>query len=239
MKKLVGGLLVAAVLIFAARFALGAIIGGNNQSDLHVDKDKAKNLEVALDVGVGKLSVTGGADDWLEGTINHEDTRYKPRVSYKRSGKEGRIKVTQEKKGFGNFHFGKADNDWNLSLNDNVPIDLRVDAGVSDANLDLRGLKLSNLDIDAGVGDVEINLAGEWEDGFKADVQMGVGKTTIILPRDIGVKVIAEKGIGKINIDGFTKKGDNVYVNEAFEDAKTIIIVNAELGIGDANFILQ
>ncbi|RHW41713.1 hypothetical protein D1B31_08360 [Neobacillus notoginsengisoli] len=236
MKKLVGALVIAAVLIFAARFAVGAIMGGNNESDIHVDKDKAKNLEVALDIGVSKLTVTGGADDWLEGTIHHEGARYKPVVSYKRLGKEGRIKVTQEKKRLWNFHFGKEDNDWKIALTDDVPIDLKVDAGVSDATLDLRGMKLSSLDVDAGVGDVEINLAGEWDEGFQADVQMGVGKTTVILPKDIGVKVIADKGIGKVSYDGFIKKNGNVYVNEAFESAKKTIIVNADLGIGDVKF---
>ncbi|WP_053365242.1 toast rack family protein [Bacillus sp. FJAT-27245] len=235
MKKLLVVLLIATVLGFTAKYAMGAIFGGGSKKDLVVEKDKAESLDVEMNLGVGKLQVTGGADEWLEGTVV-ENKKFKPELSYHLSGKRGKAVIEQQKNGFWNFSFGKAENKWKIALTDEIPIDLRVNAGVSSTELDLRGVELSNLEVDGGIGDIEINLGGKREKGFHTILNLGVGKTTIILPKDVGVKITTDKGIGQVGMDGFTKKGKNVYVNEAFEDSDDVIIIDSNLGVGEVNF---
>lgn len=185
-----------------------------------------------MNLGVGKLLVTGGADEWLEGTVV-ENKKFKPELSYHLSGKKGKAIIEQKKNGFWNFSFGKAANNWKIALTDEIPVDLQVNAGVSDTELDLRGIELSNLEVGGGIGDIEINLGGKREKSFQTVLNLGVGKTTIILPKDVGVKITADKGIGNLDMDGFTKKNNNVYVNQAFEDADTVIEIEAKMGIGE------
>ncbi|WP_409273848.1 toast rack family protein [Neobacillus sp. SCS-31] len=235
MKKLLVVLLIATVLGFTAKYAMGAIFGGGKEKDFLVEKDKAKSLEVEMNLGVGKLEVTGGADEWLEGTVV-ENKKFKPELSYRLSGKVGKAVIEQQKNGFWNFSFGKAENNWKIALTDEVPVDLRVNAGVSDTKLDLRDVELSNLEVDGGIGDIEINLGGKREKGFHTVLNLGVGKTTVILPKDVGVKLTTDKGIGKVDMEGFTKKSNNVYVNKAFEDSDTVIVIDSNLGIGEVNF---
>ncbi|WP_181884577.1 toast rack family protein [Neobacillus piezotolerans] len=235
MKKLLVVLLIATVLGFTAKYAMGSIFGKGNEKDFLIEKDKAESLEVEVNLGVGKLSVTGGSDEWLEGTVV-ENKKFKPDISYHLSGKKGKAIVEQKKNGLWNFGFGKAENNWEIALNDEVPVDLRVNAGVSDANLDLRDIELSNLEVDGGIGDIEINLGGKREKGFHTVLNLGVGKTTIILPKEVGIKLITDKGIGKVDMEGFTKKSGNVYVNQAFEDSDTVIVIDSNLGIGEVNF---
>ncbi|WP_316570269.1 toast rack family protein [Neobacillus sp. YIM B06451] len=235
MKKLLVVLLIATVLGFTAKYAMGAIFGGGKEKDFLVEKDKAKSLEVEMNLGVGKLEVTGGADEWLEGTVV-ENKKFKPELSYRLSGKKGKAVIEQQKNGFWNFSFGKAENNWKIALTDEVPVDLQVNAGVSDAKLDLRDVELSNLEVDGGIGDIEINLGGKREKGFHTVLNLGVGKTTVILPKDVGVKLTTDKGIGKVDMEGFTKKSSNVYVNKAFEESDTVIVIDSNLGIGEVTF---
>lgn len=232
MKKLLVVLLIATVLGFTAKFAMGAIFGAGKEKDFIIEKDKAKSLDVEMNLGVGKLLVTGGTEEWLEGTVV-ENKKFKPELTYHLSGKKGKAIVEQQKSGFWNFSFGKAENNWKIALTDEIPVDLQVNAGVSDTELDLRGIELSHLEVGGGIGDIKINLGGKREKSFQTVLNLGVGKTTIILPKDVGVKITADKGIGNLDMDGFTKKNSNVYVNQAFEDSDVVIDIEAKMGIGE------
>lgn len=120
-----------------------------------------------------------------------------------------------------------------------MPIDLHVESGVADTNLDLRGLQLRELRVDAGVGDVEVDLSGDWQESFDVDIDTGVGETTVILPESVGIQIKSEEEVGKAIFDGFTSYRNNTYVNEAFETADVIITIKVETGVGEVNFELE
>lgn len=213
--------------------------GKENDSNVFVKKDKAKELEVVLNVGAGKLAVSGGASDWVEGEIQYNVEELKPKVTYKKSGKTGKVEIEQSKKDLSGINFKNIKNDWDLELSKTVPIDLEVNTGATETKLHLQGLKLNNLDVSSGVGNVTVDLSGDWKKSFDVDLKMGVGKSTIILPNDVGVKIKSTKGIGHADFEGFISKGNGVYVNEAYEDADVIIDVDTDLGIGEAIFKLE
>jgi hypothetical protein len=238
-KTFVSGVLVASILVLVP--GCGNLFGGKGESgEVKIEKDKAKELELELNIGVGELNVNPGADEWVEGTLEFNEDKFKSEVSYKLKGDKGIAAIEQkEKKKLGDIKIGKVKNTWNLNLNDEIPIDLSVNSGASDTNLDLKGLKLSGLDVDAGVGNVTIDLGGKWEESFDVTLEMGVGKSTIILPDDVGVKIIATKGIGNADFVGLISKGDGVYVNEAFEDADVIINLETDMGVGETIFKVE
>lgn len=207
--------------------------------EINIEKDDAKELTIQLVVGYGEVNIVPDAADWVEGTIKYNLSNLKPDVTYKVTREIGKISIKQSSKRGTKIKKGQIKNNWDLALTKEVPISLKVETGASDTNLDLRGLKLSNLTIDAGVGRTKVDLREEWEESFDVNVTMGVGESTIILPRDVGVKVHAEKGIGATNFQGLVEQDKNIYVNEAFHTADTIITVNAEIGVGKANFIVE
>jgi N-terminal domain of toast_rack, DUF2154 len=213
--------------------------GKVKEESISVKKDKAKELDVELNLGLGELTVTKGAKNWIDGSIKYNDKHLKPKVSYELNGSTGKVEVDQVNKRSSKVEIDKKTNEWDLELTNKVPLNLEVNTGAAKTNLDLRGLNLKNLDIETGVGELNVNLGGNWEKSFEADVQTGVGKTTIILPVDIGVKIISSKGIGKANAVDFISKGDGVYVNEAYKNAKEVITVNMELGVGEVTFKLD
>ena len=226
------------MILFAAS-GCNTVVGGEvKEESISIKKDKARELDVELNLSVGELTLSKGAEDWVEGSIKYGKKKLKPEVIYNRKGNKGEVIIKQ--KGLNSFNNSNVKNEWNLELTDNVPINLSVDSGVSSTELDLQGLMLEKLDINAGVGDLHVDLGGDaWENSFETNIKTGVGEATVILPSEVGVKIKSEKGLGTSNVVGFISQGEGVYVNEAYEDADVILTVNTEMGVGDITFKLD
>lgn len=238
LKKLVGLSVImgTSVLVLSGCFSF---IPNNKMREeaILVEKDKVKALEVDIDLGVGELTVSSGAKEWVEGKADYNIKKLAPQVDYDVHGDTGEVDI--QHKGSTKLGISNIKNTWAIQLNDSIPMDLTVETGASLANLDLQGLQLEKLDIDAGVGDVTVNLGGDWKKSFKTSIETGVGQTTVILPSKVGVKLTTEKGIGSSNIEGLVSKGQGVYVNEAYDKADVVLEVHSELGVGDITFKLD
>ncbi|WP_456272265.1 toast rack family protein [Bacillus sp. AK031] len=239
-KQLLAGVLLSSVLVIATGCnALESVTFGKGDVEEHqikVEKDSAKELKVDLQLGAGEMNVSGGAVEWVTGEIEYNNDDLKPEVDYDLNGDKGEVVIKQKKNINVSVGFGNMKNGWDLQLSEELPIDLHVTSGASDTNLDLSGMQLKDLRVDAGVGDVEVDLSGEWKESFDVDINTGVGETTVILPKGTGVKIQSQEGIGKSNFEGFTSKGNNTYVNDAYESADIIITVKVDTGVGEVNF---
>ena len=226
------------MILFAAS-GCNTVVGGEvKEESISIKKDKARELDVELNLSVGELTLSKGAEDWVEGSIKYGKKKLKPEVIYNRKGNKGEVIIKQ--KNLNSFNNSDVKNEWNLELTDNVPMNLSVDSGVSSTELDLQGLMLEKLDINAGVGDLHVDLGGDaWENSFETNITTGVGEATVILPSEVGVKIKSEKGLGTSNVVGFISQGEGVYVNEAYEEADVILTVNTEMGVGDITFKLD
>ncbi|TQR27478.1 hypothetical protein C7Y47_23100 [Lysinibacillus sphaericus] len=237
MKKFMGlGLVIGASLI--ALTGCSSVVPGKTKDEtILVEKDKAEKLDVELQLGIGEITVEKGAKEWIEGTAQYNIDKLAPKVKYDLRGKTGKISI--DHKGSTNVRLGKIKNIWDIKLNEDIPMDLSIEAGASDAEIDLQGLQLEKLDINTGVGDLKVNLGGDWKKSFETNIETGVGNTTVTLPSKVGVKLTTEKGIGTSSIDGLISKGEGVYVNEAYDKSDVKIEVNSEIGLGDVTFKLD
>ncbi|SCX86527.1 toast rack family protein [Lysinibacillus fusiformis] len=236
MKKLVGLGVVMGTSVFVLSGCFSFMPNKMQEETILVEKDKAKTLEVDIDLGVGEMNLTGGAKEWVEGKADYNIKKLAPQVTYDVSGDTGEVEIKH--KGSTKLGISNIKNTWAIQLNDDIPMDLTVETGASLANLDLQGLQLEKLDIEAGVGDLTVNLGGDWKKSFKANIETGVGQTTIIVPSKVGVKLTTEKGIGSSNIEGLISKGQGVYVNEAYDKADVVLDIKSEIGVGDITFKL-
>ncbi len=203
------------------------------EKTLLVEKDKAEELELEVNMGAGELTLEQGSKDWVIGEAKYNNKDLEPEVSYKLTGDTGKIAIDQSKSEDINVNKGGLKNEWNLQVTNDVPIGLIVNSGASTSTLNLTGLKLEDLQINAGVGDLTVDLSGDWKKSFDVNMDMGVGVTTLILPKNVGVKVISEKGLGVRSVEGLSSEGDGVYVNDKFGKSDVTITVNADLGIGE------
>src|SRR5215204_1148754 len=177
---------------------------GGNYRPLHTTLsedalENAQSVRAELRMGAGELNVTGGADALMEADFAYNVADWEPEVDYEVSGDTGELKVEQgsgEDISIG----GEARNEWDLRLNDDVPIDLSVQMGAGESDLDLDSLTLTGLDLQMGAGATTVDLTGSYERDIAATIEGGVGEATVQLPSEIGVRVNAEGGLGQINL---------------------------------------
>lgn len=195
-----------------------------------IDLGGAERVVIEVEIGIGKLNVTSGSPALLDAEFTYNVEEWAPTVDYSVSNGKGLLFITQPN-AEGKSTPDKARNEWELSLGDEVPLDLSIDMGVGNVHLDLGDLKLTDLSVDQGVGNVKINLVGEHTADLKASVDGGVGEITVMVPSSIGVRVHADTGIGSFSTHGL-KERDGAFVNDAYGETESTISLSIDAGIG-------
>lgn len=198
-----------------------------------IDLGNAEKARVELDMNVGELRVSGGASKLMEGNFRYVDP-YKPEIRYEPSSLRANIIIQQTSHG---ARSTRGDTyKWDLRLNDSVPMEMVINFGVGQAQLDLGSLNLRSLDVHMGVGQVRLDLRGTPKQDYDVNIRGGVGEATVYLPSDAGIIAKASGGIGGIKVRGLEKRDGN-YVNQAYGTAKTTIHLDIAGGVGAINII--
>ncbi len=197
---------------------------------------EAESVEVDLNIGAGQLKLYGSARELMEGNFVYNVERWKPRIDYSISGTRGLLRIRQGKSS--GVPIGKKRNRWDISLSNDVPLDLKIDFGAGEGKLDLRGLNLESLNIDMGVGSLTVDLADEWKQDLEISIDGGVGSATVYLPENVGVRVSVDKGIGSVHARDMNKEG-HVYTNDAYGKTEVSINMDIEAGIGSIDLELK
>lgn len=214
-----------------------------------VELGDATSARVGLKLGVGELRVAGGAAALLDAEFRYNVEEWRPEVEY--AVRDGRGELTVRQPSGTGRQTSNARYEWDLRLNDDVPLDLRVNAGVGKSELMLGSLSLTGLAIETGVGSATIDLTGDRSRDLEATIKGGVGKTTVKLPGAVGVRVEAKGGIGRINARGLrqvegAQRGpfpfigsSGAYVNDAYGQSATTLRLTIESGVGEIELVLD
>jgi hypothetical protein len=233
-------LFVAAVATTVLMGACGAApqrveVGELRTETRSVEVKNAESVKVNLRLAVGELTVGGGAEEprLMEADFAYNVAAWEPGVDYEVVGDSGELSVHQRGLTEG-IPTRDVRNEWDLRLNEEVPVDLTVQMGGGVGNLDLDNLSLTGLNFDVGAGSTRVDLSGEWERDLSAIVRGGAGQLTVLLPSRMGVKVKAGTRLGRINAEGLQREGQ-AYVNDAYGGSDTTLEVEVTGGVGQIN----
>ena len=223
------------------------------QTESHlINLSDAESVRTEIKMGVGTLNISGGADELLESNISYNVASLKPGIEYTVNDGLGQL-IIQQPKNRGT-PMGNIINEWDLRLNNNVPMDMNIDLGVGEADIELSNLNLTSLNIDMGVGDVTLDLSGSRsltnldiemgvgealvdltsirENDLNATIEGGIGDLTLRLPGDVGVRVDVEKGIGDIKANNLYVDG-NTYFNNIYGKTNVTLSFDIDIGVGE------
>jgi hypothetical protein len=261
-KRKILGLLTIVVVLLAANGCVGRgrtlRVGKLQTESRSVELGGAESVRVQIDMGAGELAVSGGADGLLAADFAYNVAEFKPEVAF---GSD--VLAIRQPDVEGRASFWDLDDyryEWDLRLNDDVPIEMTIDLGAGNAQLELGTLSLTGLDVNAGAGDVTVDLAGassltkldidigagevtvdltgDWHKDLEAHIKGGLGKATLRLPRGVGVRVDVEGGLGKVNASGLKKDGE-AYVNDAYGESEVTLRIDVVAGLGAIDLELE
>ena len=204
-----------------------------------VPSDGAQSARLNLTLAGGDLSLTGGAPTGvlLEGGSEASLAETKnQRVSVHTAG--GRRTVDLRLNTDWSFQFpprgSSSPGRWILRHAEGLPTDIRIEAGASAFDLDLRELNVQNLTVDAGAADIDVVLPAN---AGRTTAYFGIGAADldITVPPGVAALINFDGGVSSVDIDEsrFPQQDDGQYLSPDFRSAANRVTIKIEAAVSD------
>lgn len=189
-----------------------------------------KQADIEISFGAGILRLEGGSAYLFEGDFT-TPSWLRPKMRYKVVGEKGFLELTEEGER-GRFQFSQLgkEHSWNLRLNNEIPLTLKIETGASSNYLDISSLKVTYLELEAGASKNEIKFGSL--NSIQAKIEVGVSQIKLFIPRSIGIRIEADTALTSNNFNklGLVKQGD-VYTSRDYLTAETRLDLELEAGV--------
>jgi hypothetical protein len=223
-----------AVALCLSSCIIDTVTGPERHDFRTIERDAAERVHVNLTMGAGTLTIGGGAKKLLNADFTYNVSSWQPEVRYSSTGARGDLTIRQP--GQGHNRIGHIRYEWDLALNNDVPMDLSLHFGVGEARLDLGSLSLRTVEVNMGVGKLQMDLRGNPKHNYDVRIRGGVGEATVYLPANVGVYAEGAGGLGEFRTQGLHRQY-GYWVNDAYEDSKVRIHLDIHGGIGSIRLI--
>ncbi len=160
-----------------------------------LDNAVTANVELELSVGESSIGVLPGDNPHLLDA----DLTYLGALSFGVSGDVERMVFLRQSTpltiGWANPVHWTTRPRWDVGLSSRVPLDLRVQGGVGDADLNLTGLQLRSLRVEGNIGRMNITLPDDTP-SFPTDIRGGAGAIALNVPEGAASTVRVQGGVG-------------------------------------------
>jgi hypothetical protein len=194
----------------------------------------AERAKVRLKFGAGRLRVGAGVgsseliDGSFSGGLDHR---------LRQEGDTLVLDMSLPAHGFPDvilpWNWGRwAGFEWTFGLNGEIPLELDVDTGASEARLDLEGLKVTDLRLDTGASSTEITLPAKA--GFtKVEIEAGAASVRLRIPSGVAARIKTEGALVGVTIDKnrFPREG-GVYLSPDYDIAENKADIDIDVGAG-------
>lgn len=162
------------------------------------DEDR---LEVQVRYGAGRLMIGSGAGagELYRVGLRYDPDLFEPITEYQ----SGLLRVGVEGLG-GSMRIGKhSSGEMDLKLSPDLPMELDLDFGAVEADLDLGGLKVEELDIETGASETEVRFSTpNAADCERLALSLGAASFTMVgLGNANCAEINVEGGVGEVTLD--------------------------------------
>lgn len=194
----------------------------------------ASSVRVDVEMDDGDLRLGGGSTSLMNGDFSFNVSDWRPNVRYIVNDGEGTLRLRQgERASFVTpWDMDEVENSWDVRLNGETPMDLKVELGSGTGSLHLGDLDLTGFTVETGAGPTTIDFGQAGGRDVNGRIEGGAGPTTVKLPQNIGVQVSVDAGSGNVNVSGLHRQG-SVYVNDAYGTSPVTLRLDVEGGAGD------
>ncbi len=188
----------------------------------------AASASIRLDHGAGRLNLHSGASaaEVINGTFNGG---VNPKSSLTNNMLHVRLRTAEE---FWNWWPGQS-LDWDIRLNRDIPLSLKVDTGASASIFDLSDLKVTDLDVDSGASSTEITLPSN-AGNTRVDIDTGASSLKIHVPNGVAARIRVKSGVAAVNVSGsrFPRIDKELYQSADYSTAANRADITVDAGVG-------
>ncbi len=178
---------------------------------------------VELKLGAAELTITPDAKSLVEGKVTYNVLDWEPVVERE----SNRVTISQTTDGVNGLPTKNIRNEWDLALNNNTPIDLRLATGAYKGNIDLSGMTITNLRVEDGAADSTIKFDKPNQTTLeRLDYTTGASTVTLLGLGNANIKdmrMTTGAGTYKLDFSGELQQDTDVVI-EAGVSTITIII---------------
>lgn len=122
---------------------------------------------------------------------------------------------------------------WEIALSPQIPLDMEINLGVGQSQVDLQHLQVDDLQLNTGVGEVQVTLPAQVERG-DVHIQTGVGQVTVIIPGGVAAQIEVESALVSVDVDQsrFPKR-DGTYRSPDYDTAPYRLDLRISGAIGE------
>ena len=218
-------LILLGVWIISGYFLRGSVEG----EQVSIDLQGASQASLNLNYGAGHLVLGAGASpgQLLTGTFAGS-----VKQSAHLSGNELKAKVDAGPSFFPPFFGNWGGLEWNVNLNRDVPIRLKLETGASQSELDLQDLRITDLKVSTGASKTDITLpanAGE----TTVKVELGAASLDMVVPQGVAARIRSEHGVAAVEVDTARFPYSNgIYESADYSSAQNRVDIMIEAGAG-------
>ncbi len=222
-------ILIAVLILSLASMACGFTVnlperpqvGPDVKESITVKDPQSEQTRLSISFGAGKLKLSPGATNLVDGTVTYNVESMKPEISEDGSNieiKQGNLTKLPPVK--------DIKNEWDLKLGA-MPMDLAISAGAYEGTIDLGGLSLRSLNVQDGASHVDLSFSKP------NPVEMSIMQYTT------GASDVKLNGLANANFSTLTFSGGAGNFTLDFSgDLQRSAVVTIDSGLGNVSLIV-
>lgn len=191
--------------------------------------DNIKQVEVSIKAGASSLRINTADQEPIVKSKLDSNVANISETSVT-SGETQQINLTMNINKTNQWWLGSMQNSWNVNIARNLSLQLNVDAGASDAEIDMSEAQLRAVDIKAGASSVILKI-GNKEDVANVNIESGVSSIIIRVPTTSGVQLQIESGLVTKQLANLSEVHENTYESPDYAQSKNKINIISKIGV--------
>lgn len=217
-----------ALLLAGAWILIGVFIRRNVETEnASIDLQGASSANIRISHGAGELKIHSGA---AANEIAHGSFMGGLDHTANRNGDRLDVRMKPARDAFDFPFFGpRIQLDWDVALNANIPVALKLELGANKTAIDLRDMNVSDLKLETGASETKLTLPSRGR--FTADLDLGAASLEITVPDGLSARIRASLGAAdmKINETRFPRNG-GYYQSADYETAVNAVDMTIDAG---------
>lgn len=192
--------------------------------------------EVSIQSAASSINLGSSNDKFIEGSL--DSIFFEPVLNVNTDGSLIVGKLTMENNTQWN-NLNSSRNNLVVNLTNRIPLDVSIDSGASDLNLDFSKITLSGLKINASASSVKLIVGENILDNSNVSISSGASSLELTIPESIGVRAEVKSGLSSRDFQDFKSLGGGSYESNNYSSATKKITLNIDAGVSSIKITRQ